>query len=145
VIVAATDRPFFCWSQAHWCRKEGYYRVGTARNVKGRGRGSTLQLFHGSEVPLWANAEGHFAGALQAVSLVPGTEIILEGTGNGVGGTFYEQWGLAEAGLSDFIPVFLPWTIDPDCVRPLDDGYEPSVEEKEYQSLFRMSDEQPTG
>ena len=121
---------------------ESGYRVGTAKNVSGLGRGGTLQLFHGSEVGFWSHAEGHFAGAIQAVSLVPGTEVILESTGNGVGGTFYTQWGLAEKGASDFIPIFLPWTIDPDNVRDLTTDYEPSGEEQEYQRLYRLTDKQ---
>lgn len=121
---------------------DGGYRVGTAKNTAGTGRGLTLQLFHGSEVAFWPHAEKHFAGVLKAVSLVPGTEIILESTANGVGGTFYEQWGLAEKGLSDFIPIFLPWYVDPGNARPLQAGYEPSAEEQEYQRLYQLTDEQ---
>lgn len=121
---------------------DGGYRIGTAENRRGTGRGLTLQLFHGSEVAFWAQAQKHFGGVMKAISLVPGTEIILESTANGVGGTFYEQWGLAEKGLSDFIPIFLPWYIDTQNVRPLDDDYEPSAEEEEYQRLYKLSDEQ---
>lgn len=121
---------------------DGGYRVGTAKNVAGTGRALTLQLFHGSEVAFWSRAEDHFAGALKAVSLVEGTEVILESTANGVGGAFYDQWGLAERGQSDFIPIFLPWMIDPDNVRPLSDGYEPSAEELEYQQHYKLTDEQ---
>lgn len=120
----------------------GGYRVGTAKNTSGTGRGLTLQLFHGSEVAFWPHAEAHFAGVLKAVSLVPDTEIILESTANGVGGTFYDQWGLAERGQSDFIPIFLPWMIDPDNARALPSNYEPSVDEEEYQRLYKLSDEQ---
>lgn len=118
------------------------YRVGTARNVSGTGRGLTLQLFHGSEVPYWSNAQDHLAGALKAVSLVNDTEIILEGTAKGPSGTFYDQWCKAEAGQSDFIPIFLPWFIDPDNARPLEGDYEPSAEEEEYQRLYKLTDEQ---
>lgn len=121
---------------------DGGYRVGTAQNVHGLGRGMTLQLFHGSEVAFWAQAHQHFAGVMKAVSLVPGTEMILESTANGVGGEFYKQWGLAERGQSDFIPIFLPWYIDPDNARPLPSDYEPSAEEEEYQRLYKLTDEQ---
>jgi hypothetical protein len=118
------------------------YRIGTARNTQGTGRSLTLQLFHGSEVAFWAPAEVHFAAVLQAVPLIPGTEVILETTGNGVGGTFYDQWGLAERGLSDFIAIFLPWYIDPSYSRQLTTGYEPSQEELKYQRLYKLNDEQ---
>lgn len=120
----------------------GGYRVGTAHNVSGLGRGFTLQLFHGSEVAFWKRAQTHFAGVMKAVSLVEGTEMILESTANGVGGTFYEQWGLAERKQSDFIPIFLPWYIDPDNARELPTDYEPSLEEEEYQRLHGLTDEQ---
>jgi hypothetical protein len=118
------------------------YRVGTAKNIFGAGRALTLQLFHGSEVAYWPHAEGHFAGAMKAISLVSETEIILESTANGPEGAFYDQWIKAERGQSDFTPIFLPWFIDPDNARQLEDGYEPSVEEQEYQRLYRLSDEQ---
>lgn len=121
---------------------DGGYRIGTAKNTSGTGRGLTLQLFHGSEVAFWAHAEKHFAGVMKAVSLVPDTEMILESTANGVGGTFYDQWNLAEKGLSDFIPIFLPWYIDPQNTRELPADYEPSDEEEEYQRLYKLTDGQ---
>lgn len=121
---------------------ESGYRIGTARNVHGTGRSLTLQLFHGSEVAFWAQAETHFAAVLQAIPLLPGTEVILETTANGVGGVFYDQWGLAERGQSDFIAIFLPWFIEPTYTRPLMLGYEPSQEELKYQQLYKLTDEQ---
>ena len=60
------------------------YKVGTA-GTKGVGRSSTIQLFHGSEVAFWPNAESHAAGVLQAVPDEEGTEVILESTANGFG------------------------------------------------------------
>ena len=121
---------------------DGGYRVGTAGNIKGTGRSMTAQLFHASEVAFWPQASEHFAGAMKTVSLVEGTEVILESTANGVGGEFYNQWGLAERGQSDFIPIFLPWYIDPENTRTLPSDYEPSLEEQEYQRLYKLTDEQ---
>jgi len=118
------------------------YRVGTAKNIHGAGRALTLQLFHGSEVAFWPHAEGHFAGVMKAVSLVPDTEIILESTANGIGGMFYDQWVLAERGQSDFIPIFLPWYIDPQNTRPLPTGWAPSLEEEDYQRQYKLTKEQ---
>ena len=63
------------------------YSVGTAGN-KAVGRSKTIRLFDGSEVAFWANAKAHFAGVVQTVPDLAGTEIILESTGNGVGGEF---------------------------------------------------------
>ena len=84
------------------------YAVGTAGN-KGAGRSQTIQLFHGSEVAFWPNAEDHAKGVLQAVSNEKGTEIILESTANGIGNYFHNMWKAAESGASEYIPIFIPW------------------------------------
>ena len=84
------------------------YKVGTAGS-KGVGRSSTSQLFHGSEVAYWPNAAEHAKGIMQAVGDLPGTEIILESTANGIGNYFHSQWKLAESGQSDYIAIFVPW------------------------------------
>lgn len=84
------------------------YAVGTAGN-KGAGRSQTIQLFHGSEVAFWPNAEDHAKGVLQAVSNENGTEIILESTANGIGNYFHNMWKAAESGASEYIPIFIPW------------------------------------
>src|SRR4029450_13149246 len=41
------------------------------------------------------------------------TEVILETTANGYN-DFYKLWRKAEAGDSEFMAVFLPWSIDPE-------------------------------
>lgn len=84
------------------------YVVATAGS-KGAGRSQTIQLFHGSEVAFWDNADEHAKGVMQAVSNKPGTEIILESTANGIGNYFYRMWKSAVKGESDFIPIFIPW------------------------------------
>ena len=43
-----------------------------------------------------------------------GTEMVLESTANGPAGSFYERWRQANAGRGDFMPLFFPWTVDPD-------------------------------
>jgi hypothetical protein len=129
-------------NELDFAEMESGYRVGTAKNVSGLGRGATLQLFHGSEAAFWAQAQKHWAGVVQAVSLVPGTEAIMESTSNGPFGAFYDQWGLAERGLSDFIPIFLPWMIDPDNVRELPSDFDPSQDEQKYQELYKLTDQQ---
>ncbi len=84
------------------------YGVGTAKAV-GVARGETIQYFHGSEVAFWQKAEEHAGGALEAVPKIDGTEIVLESTANGVGGTFYHMVIDAMAGKSDFEVIFIPW------------------------------------
>lgn len=92
------------------------YKIGTAGN-KGVGRSSTIQLFHGSEVSSWPSAHEHAMGIMQAIPLEAGTEVFLESTAKGIGNYFHQQWQLAEAGISDFIPIFIPWYWMPEYVK----------------------------
>ena len=84
------------------------YKLGTAEN-KAVGRSATIQLLHGSEVAFWNNAPEHAKGVMQAVPNAKGTEIILESTANGVGNYFHQAWQQAQAGLSEYIAIFVPW------------------------------------
>lgn len=87
---------------------EGSYTVATAGNAEG-GRGGETNLFHGSEFGFWENAEKHFASSIQAVSLVPGTEVILESTSGGPTGKFYEMFQQGQNQDSLYESVFIPW------------------------------------
>jgi hypothetical protein len=120
---------------------ESGYAVGTA-GTKAVGRSQTIQLFHGSEVAFWPNAPTHFAGVVQAVPDLPGTEIILESTANGVGGEFHERWQQAEAGIGDYIAVFIPWFWQEEYRRPAPPGFEVTDEESTYQEAYGIDLEQ---
>lgn len=116
------------------------YTVGTAGS-KDVGRGGTIQLFHGSEAAFWENTDDIQTGILQSVALEPGTESILESTGNGMGNMFYDMCMAAVAGDSHYMVVFIPWywqeeyTLD----RPHNDKTELSKEEKTYQATYGLT------
>jgi len=120
---------------------ESGYAVGTA-GTKAVGRSQTIQLFHGSEVAFWPNAATHFAGVVQAVPDLPGTEIILESTANGVGGEFHERWQQAEAGIGDYIAIFIPWFWQEEYRRPVSADFHLDQEETEYMEAHGLSLEQ---
>lgn len=120
---------------------ESGYAVGTA-GAKAVGRSQTVQMFHGSEVAFWPNAATHFAGVVQAIPDLPGTEIVLESTANGVGGEFHERWQQAEAGEGDYIVVFIPWFWDVAYQRPVPDGFVLTAEEAEYLTTYGLTMEQ---
>ena len=84
------------------------YQVATA-GTQETGRSNTLQLFHGSEVALWPNADSHVDASFDAVGDVPGTEMVLESTGKGTLGLFYKTAQAAIRGQSKFRAVFIPW------------------------------------
>lgn len=117
------------------------YAVGTA-GAKAVGRSQTVQFFHGSEVAFWPNAPTHFAGVVQAIPDLPETEIILESTANGVGGEFHERWQQAEAGIGDYIAIFIPWFWQPEYSRPVPDGFDLDEEETEYRAAYGLTLEQ---
>jgi hypothetical protein len=114
------------------------YAVGTA-GAKAVGRSQTVQLFHGSEVAFWPNAPTHFAGVVQAIPDLPETEIILESTANGVGGEFHERWQQAEAGIGDYIAIFIPWFWQPEYSRTIPDGFTLDEEETTYQEAYGLT------
>lgn len=112
------------------------YAVGTAGS-KATGRSGTTQLFHGSEVAFWPNADEHAMGVMQTVSLDEGTEIFLESTANGMGNYFHAQWQLAQKGESDYIAVFLPWFWQDEYTRPVDEDFELTMDEFQLLKLFK--------
>lgn len=117
------------------------YEVGTA-GTKAVGRSKTVQLFHGSEVAFWPNAPTHFAGVVQAIPDLPGTEIVLESTANGVGGEFHERWQQAEAGIGDYQAVFIPWYWQEEYSRAVPDDFTLDEEEREYADTYGLTDGQ---
>lgn len=122
-------------------RLESGYAVGTA-GAKATGRSQTVQLFHGSEVAFWPNAATHFAGVVQAIPDLPGTEIILESTANGMGGEFHERWQQAEQGIGDYEAIFIPWFWQPEYRRDVPPDFELDDEEREYQAAHGLDLEQ---
>lgn len=117
------------------------YKVGTA-GTKGAGRSSTVQLFHGSEVAFWPNAESHAAGVLQAVPDLAGTEVILESTANGLGNYFHQGWREAETGQSEFIAIFVPWFWQEEYRKAAPEGFTLSEEERDYREAYGLDLEQ---
>lgn len=116
------------------------YKVGTAGN-KNAGRSSTIQYFHGSEVASWANADEIFAGAVQAVPNMPGTEIILESTAM-FGTRFHQEWQSAEAGEGEYEAVFVPWFWQGEYQTTPPADFSQDDEEEEYARLYKLNDAQ---
>lgn len=117
------------------------YKVATAGS-KGAGRSSTVQMFHGSEVAFWPNADEHGAGILQGVPTVAGTEIIFESTANGQGNFFHKQWLKAMSGQSEFQAVFIPWFWQAEYASPVFAGFSLETEELEYMQAHGLTLEQ---
>jgi len=127
--------------ELYFDRLESGYAVGTA-GARAVGRSQTVQLFHGSEVAFWPNATTHFAGVVQAIPDLPGTEIILESTANGVGGEFHERWQQAEAGIGDYQAIFIPWFWQDEYRRETSPDFELDEEEQAYRDAYGLDLEQ---
>ena len=121
--------------------RESSYMVATA-GTKGVGRSDTLQLFHGSEVAFWPNAEDHIDGVEQAIADEAGTEKILESTANGVGNVFQRRYAAAERGDSEEEAIFLPWYWDEGYRADPPEDWDPPYLWLEYQARHRLDDDQ---
>lgn len=117
------------------------YKVATAGS-QAVGRSDTIQLFHGSEVAFWPNAEQHSAGLVQAIADAPNTEDIRESTANGIGNAFHNMWTAAERGDSEFQPIFIPWFWHEEYVRAVPEGWKPPSAFVDYQNAYQLSTEQ---
>jgi hypothetical protein len=117
------------------------YKIGTA-GTRDVGRSATIQLFHGSEVAFWPNAESHAAGIFQAVPDKIGTEVILESTAQGFGNLFHAMWDDASHAKNEYLPIFLPWFWHTEYARPVASGTYFSQDDREYQKAYSLSDNQ---
>lgn len=117
------------------------YQVATAGS-KNIGRGDTKQLLHASEFAFWANANEQMAAISNMVADVPGTEIVIESTANGVGNLFHDIWQSAVAGEGLYIPIFIPWMLERRYRAPVPDGFVPSDNEREYMEQYGADLEQ---
>jgi hypothetical protein len=107
----------------------------------GAGRSATAQLLHASESAFWADLPLQMASLLQTVPDVDGSEIIIESTANGYN-DFHSLWRKAEAGESEFLPVFLPWVCDPGYSREVGAEFQMEAEERALAELHGLSKEQ---
>jgi hypothetical protein len=104
------------------------YLVSVA-TMEGAGRSATAQLLHASEAAFWVNLLEQMAALMQTVPDIDGSEIILETTGKEFGDEFHQLWRSAESGESEFLPIFLPWTIDPSYRTKVPEDFAMSSEE----------------
>jgi hypothetical protein len=125
-------------SQLHFDALDSGYEVSTAGS-RGTGRSFTIQLFHGSEVAFWRNDTEHESGVIQAIPEADGTESILESTAFGVGNVFHKRWQDAEAGLSDYQAIFIPWHWQEEYQSDVPAKFELTPDDEEYRELHGLT------
>jgi hypothetical protein len=113
------------------------YKVATAGSTE-VGRSQTIQLFHGSEVAFWPNAQNHAAGIRQAIANAPGTEVIFESTANSIGNVFHSEWKAAERGDSDYEAIFIPWFWHEEYETEAPADWSPPDAWLEYEAAYKL-------
>jgi len=96
-----------------WLETQSQIGVATAGNTA-VGRSATFRGVHASEVAFWPNPELVMGGLRQTLHAKPGSVLVLESTANGMGNYFHNTWMKAEAGDSEFVPLFFPWHRHPE-------------------------------
>lgn len=119
-------------------RLDSGYKVATAGSAE-VGRSETIQLFHGSEVAFWPNAQNHSAGIRQAIAQVDGTEDIRESTANGIGNAFYSEWKAAERGDSEYEAIFIPWFWHEEYQRQAPQDWTPPEAWEAYEVAYGLT------
>jgi hypothetical protein len=114
---------------------DSHYKVQTAGS-EDIGRGGTAQFLHASEFAFWRNANEQLAAIGNVVADVPGTEIVLESTANGQGNAYHNLWQAAEAGESQYIPIFVPWFWEDRYVAPVAEDFELDDFERDYAAAY---------
>ncbi len=110
-----------------------------------RQRGMTAQLLLCSEVAFYSDSEKLMTGLLQTIPDSPGTMIIMESTGNGVGGYFYDMCHKALNKQNNYELIFLSWFENNEYQLPLTEKLiynQKYGDEEYYQKEFNLSDEQ---
>ena len=108
------------------------------------GRGETLTHVHASELAFWpkSNAQDIWNGLTQAVPNTAGTAIFIESTANGVTGTFHDLWVGAVNGTNGYVPVFIPWYVDPTYVEDVPKNFKRTPEEREMVKKYKLTNGQ---
>lgn len=109
---------------------------------KGAGRSLTQNNVHLSEFAFWpGNKKQTLLGIMQSVPDDINTLVVIESTANGYD-EFKDLWDGAEKGENGWVPVFLPWYMEPDYRKPVDPGTEWTEEERKLQEQFGLDEEQ---
>lgn len=117
------------------------YTVGTAGN-EDIGRGFTIKYLHCSEAAFYDKTDELETGLFQAVAELPGTEIIMESTANGIGNMFYRKSMDALSRKGIYQLIFIPWYWQLEYRSPVAPGFTRTPEEEKLAHLYSLDDEQ---
>lgn len=109
---------------------------------KGAGRSLTQNNVHLSEFAFWPGDKRRtLLGIMQSVPDDINTLVVIESTANGYD-EFKDLWDGAEKGENGWVPVFLPWYMEPDYRKPVEPGVVWTEEETKLAEQFGLDEEQ---
>lgn len=109
---------------------------------RGAGRSLTNNNVHISEFAFWPGDKmATLLGIMQSVPDDINTLVVIESTANGYD-EFKELWDGAVAGTNGWVPVFLPWYMEPEYRKPVEPGTEWTEAELRLKEQFQLDDEQ---
>jgi hypothetical protein len=114
----------------------------TVATEEGSGRSDTAQSLHASEAAFWVDMAEQMSALMQTVPRIAGTEIIIESTGKEFGDDFHQFWRAAQAGENEFVPIFLPWSIDLGYRAQAPEDFTPTIDEAKLAEIHRLDKEQ---
>ncbi len=97
----------------------------TSAESKSPGRSLTIQYAHLSEAAFYPDGQKLTAPLFAAMPKTPEAVVLVESTGNGPQGWFFDLFNAALAGNNDYAAIFLPWYIHEEYRRRVPKGYRP--------------------
>lgn len=109
---------------------------------KGAGRSLTNNNVHMSEFAFWPGDKmATLLGIMQSVPDDINTLVVIESTANGYD-EFKTLWDGAVAGTNGWVPVFLPWYLEPEYRKPVEPDVVWTDEERKLQEQYGLDEEQ---
>lgn len=108
------------------------------------GRSDDFHCLHLSEAAFMDNTEDLSSGLLQTVQNLPGTEEVMESTGNGQSGMFYTMCEEAnrQQNKGPWRIHFLPWSVMPEYRTEVPFAWKASADFEQYAKLHGLDREQ---
>lgn len=82
------------------------------------------------------------AGLGNTIADLDDTEIIIESTANGTGGGFHSMWQDAEAGIGEYIAIFVPWFWQDEYRATVPENFIVTADDQKYMDTYGLDMEQ---
>ncbi len=121
-------------------RLQSVYKVSSAEGGD-VGRSDDTHLLHMSEAGFFDNSEDLSSGLMKTVLDIPGTEIVMESTGNGASGMFFDMCEQAhrDGNKGLWRLHFLPWSLMPEYIYTPPSNWIPPREFADYGKLHSLT------